>query len=75
MGGELGADAAGVGVIDLLEDPQGLRPGPAGGGGVARAEVHVAEAGEGAGLVVAVAESAEQAEATLVADRGLLVVG
>ena len=75
MGGELGADAAGIGVIDLLEDPQGLRPGPAGGAGVARAEVHVAEAGEGAGLVVAVAESAEQAEATLVADRGLLVVG
>src|ERR1051326_49932 len=73
--GELGADAAGIGVIDLLEDPQGLRPGPAGGASVARAEVHIAEAGEGTGLVVAVTESAVQAESTLVADRGLLVVG
>jgi hypothetical protein len=62
-------------VIDLLEDRQGLRPGPAGGAGVARAEVHIAEAGEGIGLVVAVTESAVQAEGTLVADRGLLVVG
>ena len=50
LGGELGADAAGIGVIDLLEDPQGPRPGPAGGAGVARAEVHIAEAGEGTGL-------------------------
>src|SRR5690349_8320165 len=70
--GELGADAAGISVIDLLENRQGLRPGPAGSAGVARAEVHIAEAGQGSGLVVAVTESAVQAESTLVADRGLL---
>jgi hypothetical protein len=37
--------------------------------------VHIAEAGEGAGLEIAVTESAVQIESTLVADRGLLVVG
>jgi hypothetical protein len=75
LGGELGADAAGIGVIDLLEDQQGLRPGPAGGTGVARAQAHIAEAVEGIGLEVAVTEFAVQAEGTLVAGRGLLVVG
>src|SRR5262249_13998533 len=72
---ELGADAAGVGVTDLLEDPQRRRPGLAGGTGVARAEIDIPEAGEGPGLVVAVTQSAEQAASTLVADRGLRVVG
>ena len=62
-------------MIDLLEDPQGLRPRPAGGTGVARAQMHIAETGEGTGLEVAVTEFAVQAESTLVADRGLLVVG
>ena len=70
--GELGADTAGIVVIDLLEDPQGLRPGPAGGTGVTGAQMHITETGEGAGLEVAVTECAVQAESTLEADRGLL---
>jgi hypothetical protein len=37
--------------------------------------MHIAETGEGAGLEVAVAEFAVQAEGTLVADRGLLMAG
>ena len=75
MRGVLGANAAGIGVIDLHEDRPGPGLGPAGGAGVARAEVHIAKAGEGTGLVVAVTESAVQAESTLIADRGPLVVG
>ena len=62
-------------MIDLLEDPQGLRPGPAGGTGVTGAQMHITETGEGAGLVVAVSEFAVQTERTLVADRGLMMVG
>jgi hypothetical protein len=43
--------------------------------GVAGAQVHIAQPGEAAGLEVAVAEFAVKAEGTLVADRGLLMVG
>jgi DNA-binding CsgD family transcriptional regulator/tetratricopeptide (TPR) repeat protein len=71
---EFGADRVAVGVADLVEDPQGLCPCPAGGGGVARAAVHVAEAVEGVGLVVAVRAFPVQVEGPLIAGDGLLVV-
>src|ERR1700758_2141214 len=40
---ELGANPFGVGMLNLLEDTQCLGPCPAGGGGVSRARVRVAE--------------------------------
>jgi hypothetical protein len=49
-GSELGADLVGVGVVEVVEDGQGLLPGVASGLGVAGGVVGVAKAGEGFGL-------------------------
>src|SRR5215813_3935414 len=73
-GGEFGADLLGVGVVELVEDGQGLLPGVAGGLGVAGGVVGVAEVGEEFGFVVAVAEAPDQVKGVLVADEGLGVV-
>jgi hypothetical protein len=64
----------GVGVLQVLEDHLGLFPGVAGGVAVAGGVVRVAEAGEGAGLLVAVPERAEEIEGLAVALDGLSVV-
>src|SRR5262249_50636735 len=59
-GGEFGADLVGVGVLEFVEDGQGLLPGTAGGVGISGIVVGVAEVGEGGGFVVAVAKIPEQ---------------
>ena len=46
-----------VGMVDLVEDPQRTGPGPAGGLGVARAALDVAQTVERVGLVETVASS------------------
>ena len=73
MGAEFGADLIAVGVVDLLEDPLGLGPGLAGRGGIAGAEVNIAEAVKGVGLVETVAVSGE-VKGLFVACDGLLEV-
>jgi hypothetical protein len=70
--------ASGVG--ELVEDGQGLLPGVAGGLRVSGGVVGVAEAGEGVGFVVAVADLPVELDRLLVAGEGLgvlaeLVVG
>src|SRR5215469_18187098 len=74
LGGELGADRAAVGVLDLIEDAQRVRPRAAGGGVVARAVVDIAEAVKGLGLAVAVGEFAVEINGPLVAREGLAEV-
>ena len=64
----------GVGMVEVVEDGQGLLPGLAGGPGVAAGVVGVAEVGEGVSFVVAVAEVPDQSEGVLVAGDGLGVV-
>src|SRR5439155_19407527 len=64
----------GVGVVEPVEDVQGLPPRVAGGPDVARGVVGVAEVGEGGGLVLAAAEVPELAEGVRVAGDGLSVV-
>src|SRR6266511_2326518 len=64
---ELGADLVGVGVVDLFEDGQCSLPRVASRVDLAGGLVRLAEAGQRAGLVVAVAE-------VPVRDQGLLVV-
>lgn len=59
MNAELGADLIAAGVVDLLEDPQGPAPGRAGCGGIAGAEVDVAEVVKCVGLVETVAVPGE----------------
>ena len=61
-------------MVDFLEDPQGLEPGPAGLDEIARALVHVPEVDEGFGLVVSIRELAAQLDGSLVVGNGLLVV-
>jgi hypothetical protein len=63
--GEFAADLVGVGVVDVVEDGQGLLPGLAGGVVVAGAVVGVAEVAEDGGFAVAVAEVAVQGEGGL----------
>jgi hypothetical protein len=70
-GGEFGTDLVGVGVVEVVEDGQGLLPGLVVGVGVAAGVVGVAEVDEGGGFVVPVAEVAEQADGVLVAGDGL----
>src|SRR5882762_5593142 len=72
---KFGADLVGLGMVELIEDFQGLAPCFAGGAGVARGMVGVAEAGEGVGFEIGVAEVAGQVDGVLVAAGGLLVVG
>src|SRR3954454_3455972 len=72
--GEFGADGVGVGVVEIVEDCQGLLVGVAGGGGVAGGAVGVAELREGDRFLVAHAKVAEQGEGLLVAGDGLGVL-
>src|SRR5579859_1111673 len=74
MDAELGADLIVVGVVDLLEDPQSLGPGPAGRGEIASAAVGVAEAVERVGLVGPVGILPGEVKGALVAGDGLRVV-
>jgi hypothetical protein len=73
MAAELGTDLIAVGVVDRVEDPQGLGPGPAGRGGIARAAIHVAEAAERVSLAETVGELPGQVDGPLVARDGLRV--
>src|SRR5215470_15760424 len=73
-GGEFGAELVGVGVVEVVEDGEGLVPGVVGGVVVAGGAVGVADADEGGGFVVAVAEVAAQGECVVVAGEGLGVV-
>src|SRR5262249_61204831 len=50
-GGEFGADLVGVGVVEVVEDGEGLLPGVVGGVVVAGGVVGVAEVGVGVGFV------------------------
>lgn len=69
--GELGADLAGIGVVQAVEDGQRLPPGVAGMVRLAGGEARVTKVGEGRGFVILVAELAEDTEGVLVAGRGL----
>src|SRR5215472_3412244 len=71
---ELGADLVAVGVVDLFEDPQGLGPGPAGRGKIARAVVHIPEIDERFGLVVPIRKLAAVLEGSVVIGQGRLVM-
>ena len=62
------------GVVELVADGQGVLVGVAGGVGVVGGVVSVAEAGEGGGFLVVVAEVAELVEGVVVAGGGLGVV-
>ena len=68
--GELGADLAGVGVLQVLEDGQRLLPGLPGLRQLAGSVAGVAEVGEGVRFVEAVAGFPVQAERALVAGGG-----
>src|SRR5439155_10510145 len=68
---EFGADGVGVGVVELVEDGQGLLPRSTGGGGVAGSMVGVTEVGESVGFLVAVAEVPKQVEGVLIAGEGM----
>lgn len=68
-----GPDLGGVWVMEAVEDGQRLKPGVAGRLMVSRGVLAVAEFGEGAGLVVAVAELAVQGQGPLVAGDGVWV--
>ena len=61
-------------MADLVKDAQRKRPGPAGGVGVARAVMDVAEVIERVSLVVAVGEFLADIKGPLIAADGLLVV-
>ncbi len=61
-------------MVELAEDAQGTGPGPAGGRGVTRAELGVAEVIERVGLVEAVREFGVEAGGPLVARDGSLVL-
>jgi hypothetical protein len=71
----LGADAGGVGVVEVGEDVKGVLPCGVGGVGVAGGVVGLAEAGEGGSFVEAVAQAAVQRQCPPVAVEGLGVVG
>jgi hypothetical protein len=61
-------------MVELVEDEQGTGPGPAGGVGVPRAELDVAEVIERVGFVEAVREFGVEADGALVARDGSLVL-
>jgi hypothetical protein len=68
--GELGADLASVGVLQVFEDGEGLLPGLPGLGQLAGGVAGVAEAGEGARFAGAVAGFPGDAERALVTGGG-----
>src|SRR5262249_22308038 len=72
--GDFGADLCGVGMVQAVEDAQCFFPGFAGGVGIAEGVVGVAEAAEGTGHVVLVAEIAADDEGLPVARNGSVVV-
>jgi hypothetical protein len=59
-GGEFGADLLGVGVVEVVEDGQCVLPGGAGRVRVAGGLAGVAEAGEGSGFAVPLADLLEE---------------
>jgi hypothetical protein len=61
------ADLVGGGLVELVEDGPGLPPGVAGRAEVAGVAVQLAEAGQAAGLALAVAELPEQRQGPPVA--------
>ena len=69
---EFGADLVGVGVTQVCEDVQGLLPGIPGGSQVSGSGAGVAEAGQGVGLTVELAEVAEDGQGVLVAGRSVI---
>jgi hypothetical protein len=71
---ELDADLVGVGVVELLEDGQGLLPRGAGWVRVAGGVVGVTDVGEHLGFGAAIAEFPTEVEGVLVAGDGLRVV-
>jgi hypothetical protein len=71
---EFGAELVGVGVVELVEDDQGVLPGLVCGLGIAGGVVRVAEPGECVGFAVEVAEIPVQLEGVLVAGDCLGVV-
>jgi hypothetical protein len=71
---ESGHDLVAVGVADLVEDAQRLRPGPAGRLGVACAVLDVAETGEAVSFVEPVGEVPVEADRLLVAPDGPLLM-
>jgi hypothetical protein len=68
--GELGADLAGVGVLQVLEDGQRLLPGLPGLGQLAGGVAGVAEVGQDVRFIEKVAGFPEEAERALVAGGG-----
>src|SRR5215471_3875827 len=68
--GELGADLAGVWVLQVVENGEGLLPGRPGLGHLAVGVAGVAEVGESARVIGAVAGFPVQAERALVAGGG-----
>jgi hypothetical protein len=64
----------GVGVVELVEDGQGLLPSAAGGVGMVGGVVGIADTGEDLGFEVAVAELPVQSECLLAVGESLLVV-
>src|SRR5207248_3513005 len=71
---DLGPDPVAVGMPQLVQRAQRLRPRPAGRARVARAVVDVAETIERARLVVPVGELAAQVQGPLVAGDGAVIV-
>jgi hypothetical protein len=73
-GAEAGADLAGIGMLQVVKDGQGLLPGAAGGQLVSSCLAGVAEVGEDLGPAAAVAGVAVDVECLLVAGNGLGVI-
>jgi hypothetical protein len=71
---ESGTELFGVGVVEVVEDRQGLLPGDAGLPRVARGMVGVTEVGVHLGLAVPFAEIPVQAEGALIAGGGFGVM-
>jgi hypothetical protein len=74
VGGELGADLPGVGVVEVVQDVQGLMPGGAGGGQVAGGAVRVAQVVQHGGLGVGFAVFLVQGHGLPVAGDGTVVL-
>ena len=72
--GEFGADLGGVGVLEIVEDGQGLLPGLPGLQQLASGTANIAEVGEGIGFSPAVADGLEDAQGALIASSRLAEV-
>jgi len=68
-------ELGGVGVIERFVQPQRLLPGAAGRAVIPGRVVDIAQAGQGYGLVVAVADLPEEVRAFPVAGDGLAMIG